>query len=192
MASNINSIGIDEFFPIAGQDNDSQGFRDNFNIIKNSLSTAKTEITNLQDNSADITKTNNFNNNIIMNANLLSTTEFVYIVQNATEQTTINWSNGNYQVIQAGNDILITLSGWPTDVYGNDGIGRLAKLRLAISSDGNPRTITFNDASGRSIRIPSTWPTPFIVTASDRPKIVDFWTADSFVLYANYLGEFGT
>lgn len=192
MASNINSIGIDEFFPIAGQDNDSQGFRDNFNIIKNSLSIAKTEITNLQDNSADTTQTNNFNNNVIMNANLLSTTEFVYTVQNATEQTTIYWNNGNYQVIQAGNDILITLSGWPTDIYGNDGIDRLAKLRLAISGDGNARTITFNDASGRSIRVPSTWPTPFQVTNTDRPKIVDFWTTDALVLYADYVGEFGT
>jgi len=192
MASNINSMGIDEFFPIAGQDNDSQGFRDNFNIIKNSLSTAKTEITSLQDNSADTTQTNNFNNNIIMNANLLSTTEFVYTVQNATEQTNIYWNNGNYQVIQAGNDILITLSGWPTDIYGNDGIDRLAKLRLAISGDGNARTITFNDASGRSIRVPSTWPTPFQVTNTDRPKIVDFWTTDALVLYADYVGEFGT
>jgi len=192
MASNINSIGIDEFFPIAGQDNDSQGFRDNFNIIKNSLSTAKTEITSLQDNSADTTQTNNFNNNVIMNANLLSTTEFVYTVQNATEQTNIYWNNGNYQVIQAGNDILITLSGWPTDIYGNDGIDRLAKLRLAISGDGNARTITFNDASGRSIRVPSTWPTPFQVTNTDRPKIVDFWTTDALVLYADYVGEFGT
>jgi len=192
MASNINSIGIDEFFPIAGQDNDSQGFRDNFNVIKNSLSTAKTEITNLQANSADITQTNNFNNNIIMNANLLATTEFAYVVQNATEQTTITWNNGSYQIIQAGNDILITLSGWPTDIYGNDGVGRLANLRLVITGDGSPRTISFNDANGRSIRIPTTWPTPFQVTDPNRPKIADFWTVDALVLYANYVGEFGT
>lgn len=192
MASNINSIGIDEFFPIAGQDNDSQGFRDNFNIIKNSLSTAKTEITSLQDNSADITKNNNFNNNVITNANLLATTEYAYVVQNATEQTTITWNNGSYQLIQAGNDILITLSGWPTDIYGNDGVGKLAKLRLVITGDGTARTITFNDSNGRSIRIPTTWPTPFRVTDINRPKIVDFWTTDALVLYADYVGEFGT
>ena len=39
MASNIISTTINENFPIAGQDNDSQGFRDNFNVIKTSLST---------------------------------------------------------------------------------------------------------------------------------------------------------
>ena len=35
MASNINETGVNKDYPVAGQDNDSQGFRDNFNIIKN-------------------------------------------------------------------------------------------------------------------------------------------------------------
>ena len=39
MASNIISSTIDESYPVAGQDNDTQGFRDNFNIIKTAAST---------------------------------------------------------------------------------------------------------------------------------------------------------
>ena len=35
MASSITPTNISVTFPIAGQDNDSQGFRDNFNNIKN-------------------------------------------------------------------------------------------------------------------------------------------------------------
>ena len=34
MASNIDNTSIDATYPIAGQDNDSQGFRDNFTVIK--------------------------------------------------------------------------------------------------------------------------------------------------------------
>ena len=34
MASNIISSTIDDTYPVAGIDNDTQGFRDNFNIIK--------------------------------------------------------------------------------------------------------------------------------------------------------------
>ena len=34
MASNINTNTIDENYPVAGIDNDSQGFRDNFTSIK--------------------------------------------------------------------------------------------------------------------------------------------------------------
>ena len=48
MASNINYSNIDGTFPIAGQDNDSQGFRDNFTNIKNNLRYAKSEIEDLQ------------------------------------------------------------------------------------------------------------------------------------------------
>ena len=48
MASTINPNNIDITYPIAGQDNDTQGFRDNFRNIKNNLNTARQEITILQ------------------------------------------------------------------------------------------------------------------------------------------------
>lgn len=52
MASTINSNNIDTLYPVAGQDNDTQGFRDNFRNIKNNLNTAAQEITALQANVA--------------------------------------------------------------------------------------------------------------------------------------------
>ena len=50
MSSNISTTGINTSYPIAGQDNDTQGFRDNFSSIKYNLTTAATEITALQAN----------------------------------------------------------------------------------------------------------------------------------------------
>jgi hypothetical protein len=50
MASLINPTNIDVTYPIAGQDNDTQGFRDNFTNIKNNFITAKTEIDAIQGN----------------------------------------------------------------------------------------------------------------------------------------------
>lgn len=52
MASNINPTNINITYPIAGQDNDTQGFRDNFSNIKNNFLVAQTEISALQANSA--------------------------------------------------------------------------------------------------------------------------------------------
>jgi len=52
MSSNINVTDLDITFPIAGQDNDTQGFRTNFTVIKNNLNTAAVEITNLEANVA--------------------------------------------------------------------------------------------------------------------------------------------
>ena len=49
MTSQIVSATIDENYPIAGQDNDSQGFRDNFSIIKTGLATAASEPTTLME-----------------------------------------------------------------------------------------------------------------------------------------------
>lgn len=46
--SQINTNGINTNYPVPGQNNSSQGFRDNFAQIKNGLNTAGTEITDLQ------------------------------------------------------------------------------------------------------------------------------------------------
>ena len=50
MASTITNLisTINVAFPVAGQDNDSQGFRNNFNIIQQSLLATEGEIENLQ------------------------------------------------------------------------------------------------------------------------------------------------
>lgn len=48
MASNINPNNIDTAYPVAGQDNDSQGFRDNFTNIKTNFQYAEEEIDDLQ------------------------------------------------------------------------------------------------------------------------------------------------
>jgi hypothetical protein len=78
MASGINSTDIDGNFPVAGQDNDSQGFRDNFTTIKNSLATAKTEISDLQQNTAKVNADNDFNGSLIQEGNFKAGTEAVY------------------------------------------------------------------------------------------------------------------
>lgn len=46
--SQINTNGINTNYPVPGQNNSSQGFRDNFTQIKNNLNTAGTEITDIQ------------------------------------------------------------------------------------------------------------------------------------------------
>lgn len=48
MSSNINTSNIDANFPVAFEDNSSQGFRDNFFNIKANLDVAASEITDLQ------------------------------------------------------------------------------------------------------------------------------------------------
>lgn len=48
MASKIITTNIDINYPIAGQDNDTKGFRDNFNAIRNNFITSSSEISSIQ------------------------------------------------------------------------------------------------------------------------------------------------
>ena len=61
MASNIVPGNVDATFPKAGQDNSSQGFRDNFSQVKTQLDTASTEITTIQTNQAVTNADTDFN-----------------------------------------------------------------------------------------------------------------------------------
>mgnify|MGYP003650863888 CR=1 FL=1 len=65
MASNIVADTIDDTYPVAGQDNNSQGFRDNFNIIKTNFTAAKSEIETLQNNTAKTNADNVFFENTL-------------------------------------------------------------------------------------------------------------------------------
>ena len=49
MASDINPDTIDSSYPVAGQDNSTQGFRTNFAAIKTNFAYAEEEINDLQD-----------------------------------------------------------------------------------------------------------------------------------------------
>lgn len=171
MASAINSTDIDAEYPVAGVDNDSQGFRDNFSTIKNSLATAKSEITDLQNNTAKLNADNDFNGNKIQEADLIATTETVYSTGNITASQNISFANGHYQTVQVGANVTLTLADWPDD-------GKKARLRLQITSDGSSREITFAASGGGEFKSHSDWPGTFTVASQTNPIIVDFWTID--------------
>ena len=192
MASNIISNTIDAEYPVAGQDNDSQGFRDNFSVIKTGLTTAATEITELQDNTAKLNENNDFNGNNIQEANFIATTEEVRSNGNVTASQNISFSAGHYQTIQIGNDLTLTLTDWPES-------GLMGRIRLVITKDGtisspgSDRTITWSVGGGGSLKTNSSWPDPFTLTSSNinNPVIVDFWTSDDGItVYGLYHGVF--
>ena len=63
MTSKIVPGNVDGLFPTAGQDNSSQGFRDNFSAILTNFTEAKSEIEALQTNKASLNATSDFNDN---------------------------------------------------------------------------------------------------------------------------------
>ena len=74
--STINTNGINVNYPIPGQNNSTQGFRDNFSAIKTNINTAGQEITELQQKVVlkeglnNITLNNDMANTLISNASI--------------------------------------------------------------------------------------------------------------------------
>jgi len=186
MPSNIDNTSIDAQFPVAGQDNDSQGFRNNFNTIKNNFTAAKNEIEELQTNTAKLNTTNNFLGNDVTGANLIGNTEKHYAGGTIVAPQNISFNNGNFQTFTIGNNVTLTFQDWPAE-------DRLSKIRIQLLDtlgDSTARTVTWATDNG-SIKYGPDFPAPFVVNSNENPVVVDFWTYDGgTTVYDQYVGVF--
>jgi hypothetical protein len=120
MASTVNPNTIDTAYPIAGQDNDSQGFRDNFTNIKTNFETVRDEINELHQKSvlkAAITG-ESLDNDLdgvdlrfptLLNPRL----KLVNYGSVSTGSTTLDQSQGSYHKLEVSGDIILAFSNIP-------------------------------------------------------------------------------
>ena len=135
MASKRVPGNIDGTFPIAGQDNSSQGFRDNFNAIKNNFTEAKTDIESLQTNKASLNASSDFNNNEVIKAKFKNTSEVVYAHGTTGGAITLNHNNGHYQTITTNASVTLSFSNLPAS-------GQLGRFILDITCPNVAHTLT--------------------------------------------------
>lgn len=185
MASNINESGINELYPVAGIDNDSQGFRDNFSNIKSNFTVTKTEIEDLQNNGARTDSNNGFNGNEISNAVLLLNTDKLFQGGTITSNQNVSLTNGPVQTFGIGADITLTLSEWP-----ESNVSRIKIMAINIGSVA--KTLNFSIQGGGSIKRDPNWPsgnTTISITDEDNFVIIDFFTIDGgTTVFAEYKG----
>ena len=194
MASNIISGTIDGAYPVAGVDNDTQGFRDNFTIIKTGLATAASEVTALQANTAKLNESNDFNGTDITDANFSLNTEKYHNIGTVINGQNISFLNGHYQSmsINLGEEtstINFALADWPERDH-------VAKMTVQIFGNDTAKTVTFSVEAGGNIKYNSTYPrvagvASATVDSSEDPIIIDFWTYNQgTTVYAEYRGRF--
>ncbi len=215
MASNINPMNINGSYPIAGQDNDSQGFRDNFSVIKNNFEASKSEIEDLQLNTARLDDSNDFNKNTITNVNLSSYSEELYNGGSVSSTPTlVEIGNGPYQIFTV-NPLGSSPATFQFTVTGFTDFGeKLVKFRMQIfKGTSNPSDVTVNilfDGAG-AFKYSKNFPDDIILSTSpstsslipagttqkdevshvDSPIILEFWSYDSgATVFCNYLGQF--
>ena len=101
MTSNINPNNIDGAYPVAGQDNNSQGFRDNFTNTSTNFQYAANEITDLQSKAVlkaalvGTTLDNNMNGSLLYNAQVHQITNTVVPLGTLSGSVPINWLLGS-------------------------------------------------------------------------------------------------
>ena len=178
--------GIDQEYPVAGQDNDSQGFRDNFSAIRGSPLQVETDLQDLENTTVKTDTDNDFNGNVIRDASLENVTEEVNVIAGVDSQIDINFTNGHYQSIQVVGNVTLRFALWPET-------NKVGKIRILIRADGNNRTVNWTTEAGGTIKYGPNFPTPFEVTSAVDPIVLDFWTDDGGqVVYADYVGQFTT
>jgi hypothetical protein len=142
MASSINPNDIDGSYPVAGQDNNSQGFRDNFTNIKTNFTSAANEITDLQNKAilkAALTGTtldNNMSGALIYDALIQDFAAQKVTISTTSGAIAINYASGHYQSITTSGSISLSFTNWPTNgTYG------YVKLQINISNAAHTVTL---------------------------------------------------
>ena len=185
MTSQIITTTIDATYPVAGQDNNSQGFRDNFNAIKTAFSVAKSEITDLQTNSAKLSEDNNFNGVLIDNAEVSRLYNITKDAGTITQTTNVTIADGTLQTFILGADATLNFVGWPSS-------GHFGTVRLHLKGDGvSARICTLTTENSGTIIAESSVTLPITLTITQAEKVFEAWTYDAGgTVYLRYLGEY--
>ena len=187
--SNINYVSINENFPVAGQDNDTQVFRDNFDKIKTSLRYAKEELEVFQDSAtgaARLNQSNDFNQNIISNAVLQGNRDALFDGGNYNQATLdVTYTNGAYQIFKFAANVEINFLEFPE----NETPAGVGKVTLELYSDSTtPRTITFKSIGGLVYKKNISFPSTLTVSSATDPVMVEVWRYKSATIFLNYVG----
>ena len=119
MTSAINPNNIDGAYPVAGQDNNSQGFRDNFTNTATNFQYAADEISDLQakvvlkEALTGTTLNNDMGGSVLSNAELQDMSETVVALGTVAGSTTINYALGSFQTLTTNGAVTLAFSNFP-------------------------------------------------------------------------------
>lgn len=214
--SNINFGIIEEDFPVAGQDNDTQTFRDNFSAIKIGLNVARDEIQDLENRTGGLatsdtvngtTLGSDFNKRLVTRAVMLNNRERVLNAGefraslDITGTRSIDLENGSYQIFrfQFNESIpFYNFPGSPDQIDDVNNLGRMIVEMYASGSSESPRLITFiTSGTGASRYKLQGFPEKTVIgthhlelTSTTDPVLIEVWSHGSGTIFVRYLGQF--
>jgi hypothetical protein len=178
MTSKITPSNIDGTFPVAGQDNSSQGFRDNFTNIKNNFTYTADEINDIQTKGIfkaallGSTLNNDMQGAILKNVSLQGTREAIYSTTAAAGDQTIDLNNGSYHVMTLAGSVIFNFANFTSTS------GSQVTIRVQVTVPNTTYTLTWPSsvsvnlntiagAAGQLITFANTGTYIFELTTSD-------------------------
>lgn len=142
MTSKITS-NIDGTFPVAGQDNSTQGFRTNFTNTNNNFIYAASEITDLQNKAilksalTDEVLDNNMYGAEISNPTLKGVRETIYDFGTVAGAVGLNFFDASYFSMTLGGSVILSLNNFSTTA------GSSVKIRIQFNIPNAGYTVTW-------------------------------------------------
>ena len=151
MTSQINPSNIDATYPVAGQPNNTQGFRDNFTATQTNFNYAATEITDLQNKAvlkAALTGTtldNNMNDALLYAAKIQDFSATAVSITTTSGPVTVDYTTGHYQSLSPSTgSVSLSFTKWPAS-------GSYGLLRLRIYITNTAYTVTLPAAASQGV-----------------------------------------
>jgi hypothetical protein len=201
LTSLINFAAINENFPVAGQDNDTQVFRDNFDTIKNNFREAKTEIEDLQDNVARTDDISDFNYNVVTTVTLQDAVvrKKDYGAASTIPSTQeVSFKEALYHIIRFDKTCSLELVDFPTTEVNVEGIGSCGKITLELYGNGSKQKLSFTMTGlvgKKKLNFPALTEAgvhDVEVTSPTNPVIIEVWQHSTDAIFFNYLGQFSS
>lgn len=142
MASSINPNNIDGAYPVAGQDNNSQGFRDNFTNTKSNFAYAAAEITDLQSKAvlkAALTGTTLDNNMLgaaVFNAAVSDIGLTVQSIGIVSGSVNIDFSLSHFQTLTTNGSVSLNFINFPAA-----GVAGIVRVEITVSNVAHTLTL---------------------------------------------------
>ena len=178
----IDDTSIDSTFPVAGQDNNSQGFRDNFSTIKSNFTITKTHIAEVETNYARKNQANDFSGNEISGALFKQNFTKTHAIGTITSAANVSTTNGNFQHGTVGGDLTITMNDW-TQTNNS-----MESVVVQLIQSGGSRNVTFATNGGT---VKADFSQPVAIDSAANPKVFELYTYDKGqTVYVHYVGQF--
>jgi len=147
MTSAINPNNIDVAYPVAGQDNNTQGFRTNFTNIRNNFQAAEDEINDLQNKVllksalTGSTLNNDLGAALIYNGQIQDFSLTRVSLGTLSGTVNINYASAHYHTVTTGGNITLAFLNFPPSSVAGVPVAGILKVEIDVDSINHTVTL---------------------------------------------------